>query len=207
MTRSLRTSVLAAAAILILSACSASVNIGEGDTGATGTTGTTGSTDTGTTGGNTYEGNGVSFSYPEDWQELESTGVQASTGGELWTVLVGPGPGADTVILTGYPLQQEVNESNVADVEAEIVSTLTSLSQQAGGAFDGELTEAEMGGLPGFEGSLTANGPDGQAVTSTVVLVFDGSIEYFLNCQYEPDGEAEVQAACEQVRSSFQVTG
>jgi hypothetical protein len=60
-------------------------------------------------------------------------------------------------------------------------------------------------GLPAIQLEATAINVNGVETKSHVVLVYDGNIEYFLNCQYTPDGEAEMTAGCDQVVASFQV--
>jgi hypothetical protein len=37
--------------------------------------------------------------------------------------------------------------------------------------------------------------------------VFNGTSEYLLNCQYTADTKAEILTGCDQIVSTFQVTG
>ncbi|HXB49178.1 MAG TPA: hypothetical protein VNW50_15560, partial [Streptosporangiaceae bacterium] len=47
---------------------------------------------------------------------------------------------------------------------------------------------------------------DGTRYTSTIVFAFNGTIEYFVNCQYTAAKAAEVTRACDQVVGSFHVS-
>src|SRR3712207_8516399 len=49
-----------------------------------------------------------------------------------------------------------------------------------------------------------SRGPSGQVVQSRVVLAFDRDVEYFLNCQYEPDARSEILARSEEHTSELQ---
>jgi hypothetical protein len=74
---------------------------------------------------------------------------------------------------------------------------------------DGELTAAPtpmtLDGLPGFryEGSLV--NVDGVRVQARVIRAFDGLTEYYLYCQFTPEGADEMKRGCEQVVESFRV--
>ena len=46
---------------------------------------------------------------------------------------------------------------------------------------------------------------DGTRYTSTIVLAFNGTTEYFVNCQYTAAKAAGVMRACDQVVGSFHV--
>lgn len=62
-----------------------------------------------------------------------------------------------------------------------------------------------VAGLPAIRLEATAINLDGVETKSHVVLVYDRKTEYFLNCQYTPDGAAEMTAGCDHVVASFQV--
>jgi hypothetical protein len=40
----------------------------------------------------------------------------------------------------------------------------------------------------------------------TLVFVFNGTMEYFVDCQYAPEAAASVQRACNQVLNTFRVS-
>ena len=47
---------------------------------------------------------------------------------------------------------------------------------------------------------------DGTRYTSTIVLVFNGTTEYLVNCQYTAAKAAAVTRACDQVVGSFHIS-
>jgi hypothetical protein len=60
-------------------------------------------------------------------------------------------------------------------------------------------------GLPALRLEATARDPAGVRVRSRSILVFDGTIEYFVDCQVTTEGAEEMKRGCDQVVSSFQV--
>jgi hypothetical protein len=46
---------------------------------------------------------------------------------------------------------------------------------------------------------------DGQPLQSRMIFVFDGTTEYFLNCQFTRERAEEIKRGCEQVVKSFHV--
>jgi hypothetical protein len=66
--------------------------------------------------------------------------------------------------------------------------------------------ERPVAGLLAIRLEATAINVDGVQTKSHVVLVYDGKTEYYLNCQYTPDGATEMKAGCDQAVASFQVS-
>lgn len=186
--RDLHAVALAAALALVLAACSAEVNVDVGGGDAS-----------------TYSDNGVSFDYPGDWDEISLEEKAASTGTEVWSAAFGPST-TSFVAVTAYQVNVEVTESNIGDLLPEIRSTIASISEQAGGEVLTDFTRSDMGGLPGYAVETTAVVPGGTDVRSVLVLAFDGTIEYFVNCQFTEDAETEIREGCDLIRSSFEVT-
>lgn len=165
-------------------------------------------------GAGSYEDNGVAFEYPKDWVETSEKTVGAQVGDELWSTGAGPIPEdgnteeltADVVLVTAYRLTQEVNEENVATIEPELRGVLDQLVEQSGTSWPGELSRRTVDGSPAFvaEG-VEAVGPQQQPVESRVVFVFDGTTQYFINCQYEPPLRSEILAGCDQVLDTFSI--
>jgi hypothetical protein len=54
-----------------------------------------------------------------------------------------------------------------------------------------------------FEASALAT--EGVRVQSRLVVVFDGTTEYALNCQFTPEAAEEMKQGCDQVVESFKV--
>lgn len=66
-------------------------------------------------------------------------------------------------------------------------------------------TSVTIDGLPGlsWEGSLV--NVDGVTVQSRFTSLWDGSTEYWMNCQFTPEHAEEMKRGCDQVEESFQV--
>jgi hypothetical protein len=194
--------VTAAAALglaLLLAACTATGDAG----GAPAVTETAGGLLEATA---SYDDNGVTLEYPAEWRTLDQTTQAASVGNELWSQGFGPSEtGANVAILKAYQLQLDVTDVPAEDLMAEIDATLDRLTEQTGGSRVGEVTASNLGSLSGFEATVNSTGPSGQLVESRVVFAFDRDVEYFLNCQYEPDARSEIIAGCDTIQRSFAV--
>jgi uncharacterized RDD family membrane protein YckC len=152
----------------------------------------------------TYRGHGVSFVYPGDWQQ-ENDRLTSNRGAQqLWTTSVGPGTPLDAVTVTAYLLTREVTAGDIGSVIPE----LQSLARQLFGQFKGSLQKgpgkSTVGGLPAvlFDGAGTVHGT---RVISTLVFIFDGSTEYYVDCQRTNAQSVNVAHGCVQVVSSFRV--
>lgn len=154
-----------------------------------------------------YSDNGVSFDYPVEWRLLDQTGATSSTGGDqLWTQALGLGVSeASVVIVSAYQLRLDVSKVPPDQLKTEIDATLDQLAQQAGGSRVGGLTEASLGSLDGYEATIDATSPAGADVQSRVVFGFDRDLEYYVNCQYEPDARTVILDGCDTIQDSFAV--
>jgi PsbP-like protein len=154
---------------------------------------------------NTFEGHGISFDYPDDWNEAEETSTAVSSGNQRWSESFGIDEN-NFVTLTEYEVNIDVSDENIADLEGEIGQTIEGLTQQAGGTVEEGPSEVTMGGLPGFRFKLSGVEAEGGTVDSSIVLVFDGTTEYFLNCQFTAEHRDEIDEGCTQIIDSFEVT-
>lgn len=154
---------------------------------------------------NSYLGNGVSFDYPSEWTELSLTDASASSGEANWQVGVGPGPGDNVAIMSEFTLTQSVTADNIAQAEPATTETVSGLFTQAGGAMTSGPEQGSMGGLPTlvYTGTLTLESAEAQ---STIVMAFDGTTQYFLNCQATADMLDAMLLGCEQMSNTFQQT-
>jgi uncharacterized RDD family membrane protein YckC len=154
-------------------------------------------------GAQTYRGNGVSFDYPAGWGEgaIES---RAETGGdELWEVAFVL-DGASLVSVAAYRLNMPVTAENLDAATAEFEGVVRELVDQLGGTVQAgpeEITAAGNLGLR-FQGTATV---DGTPFESTLVFIFDGTTEYYLNCQYTAEWAEEIERGCEQIVGTFTV--
>ena len=154
---------------------------------------------------NSFEGHGISFDYPGDWDEAEETSTAVSSGNQRWSESFGI-DGNNFVTVTEYEVNIEVGDENISELEQEIGQTIEDLTQQAGGSVDEGPSEVTMGGLPGFRFELSGVEAEGGTVDSSIVLAFDGTTEYFLNCQFTDEHSDEIDEGCTQIIDSFEVT-
>jgi hypothetical protein len=195
-----RSPTLAPAALLLaaLAACSSSVTVTGGSSPSAGGSASAPSS---------YDDNGVAFDYPSSWSLLKQTGGTSTTGGnQLWSQAVGPGASeSSVVIVSAYQLRLDVSKVAPEQLKTEIDATLDQLAQQAGGSRIGSLENATLGSLPGYQATINAQSPSGEAVQSRVVFGFDRDVEYYVNCQYEPDARTPILSGCDAIQGSFAV--
>lgn len=148
--------------------------------------------------------NGVTYEYPNSWQPQPSVTTGAEQGNRAWQQAVGP-DATSVAILSQYSLTAEVTADNLEQFRAEVATTLQNLAAQSGGTTIGPVTPESTAGFPGFTAALTVTDAAGQALNSTVWLFFDGTTEYFLNCQYAPEQQSELIPGCNTIRATFKV--
>ena len=153
--------------------------------------------------GQTFSDHGVTFSYPDSWKTITGTTTTASAGSATWSESVGVSP-IDLVLVSEYPLAVTVDPMNMDPIEVEATNTIGGLFKQGGGTMESGPTRSTMGGFPSLEYTGTVKAPDGTLVSSRVILAFNGTTEYFVNCQSTDAQKAEISAGCDQVVASFQ---
>lgn len=156
-------------------------------------------------GDKTFEGDGFSFTYPEDWEQREVGAGAAEVGNSISSFTFAPSRGANGLTVEVYRLRFGVTEDNIDSVEGEVAAVTEEIFRQAGGRVTDGPTRVTIAGHPGYSATGTGMTPQGARVESRVNLLFDGATEYFLNCQYTPSGAEEMKQGCDQVVQSFQV--
>jgi hypothetical protein len=140
---------------------------------------------------NTFEREGVSFTYPENWGEAEYEAVDpAAVFGTAFT--------PEENSLTG--LIFEISRGDVTVTEKNIDDVLA----DAAGALDPSTegpSRLTVGGLPAIR--FVSHPQAG--LTRRVTFVFDGTTIYALNCAFTPERAEEMKRGCEQVVTSFAV--
>ncbi len=157
-----------------------------------------------------YRDHGVSFDFPTTWQRGVTQEAEASAGNEdvQWSTAVGPAGsagGVDAVLIFTYRLNLPVTPEVMDAAEAEFTSLLGQLADQVDGSVTaGPQRFSTPQELPGLRYQM-AGTIDGVRYESSLILIFDGTTEYFINCQYTASLAAEIQRGCEQVVSSLRV--
>ena len=159
-----------------------------------------------TSAGGTYQGQGVSFNYPVAWTDSGTRYRQSSTGEHfLWRTAVTPGTPYDGVIVTAYPVSQTLAAQNIGALIPALESDVKHVFGEAGGGLQAGPEKITMAGKPAVRFRATGVMADGTRYTSTIVFAFNGTTEYFVNCQYTAAKAAAVTRACDQVVGSFHV--
>ena len=148
------------------------------------------------------DGGTFSFRYPAEWQPLTLTDTGATAGTQLSSESVGLDE-VNFATLAVYQLPEPVTENRLDDLEPEVVAVIRSVAEEAAGRITSGPTDVRMGGLPGFRFEITAEASGGVAVRSTLVLVFQERLEYFLNCQRTSARDGEMRSGCDQIMRTF----
>jgi uncharacterized RDD family membrane protein YckC len=151
-------------------------------------------------GAQTYRGHGVSFDYLAGWEELPKF---RAGGGEQWSAAVAAAD-LDLVVVTSYAPVGPVTAENLDAAKSEFEGLVQQLADQGGGTVQAGPEEVTVDGKPGLRFRLTGI-LDGTPYQSTLVLVFDGTTMYEINCQHTTEKADEIERGCEQILRTFKV--
>ncbi len=164
----------------------------------------------GTSNEKSFKKHGVAFNYPKSWQPAKFAGLSAQNASGLWTeAFKPPSPSkADMIFLTEYRTPVAITLQNRAIYASEIAASVTSVAKQAGGALLAGPTLVSMGGLPGYGFRISAKTVSGLDSESRILLVWNGTTEYYLNCQHQVSGEFanEIESGCKTIVGSFELS-
>lgn len=158
----------------------------------------------GGSGDKTFEGDGYSFTYPGGWEQYEGSGAPG-VGRSVSSVAFAPTAGGNGLTLTVYRLPAAITEDNIGSFAGEIRTVTEQVFHAGGGRLLEGPTRVNVAGLPAFTASGTGVTPSGTRVRSRIDLAFDGTTEYFFNCQFTFDHAEEIQQGCSTVLESFQL--
>lgn len=141
---------------------------------------------------------GVAFEYPEDWKRIgpASSGIAAAS--PQWTVVVGV-DGSNLVSLGAYHLAFPVTEANFEQFADDLTKRVTEAARNAGGRLVEGAETTTLGGLPALRFRIS-----GDKREHRVVVAFDGTTEYLLECRSTEELRDEIDEGCDQVVESFE---
>ncbi len=151
----------------------------------------------------TFDENGfaISFRYPGDLERTEDVDIAQSAGQASETVALASSSD-NAIFVQRYDLQRSVTPEDGPAVKEELDSVLADL---AGSSLEGERIDVEGAALAfRYEIPRLSEPEDGR---STIVALFEGDVEYFLNCQSVPDGREELDEACDQAIDTLRIKG
>lgn len=151
----------------------------------------------------TFEGDGYpfTFEYPGDWGTASDISVNNEVSSGNASNLKGVGPADDNgIFLATYTTSEPITDQNIDQAKAALDRLVAQADPSAKG------TVGEVGGFPSVSFDAVPVSDPSDAETNVVAL-FDGTSEYFINCQWTSDHEDEVKDACDQLRSTLKKTG
>jgi hypothetical protein len=166
-------------------------------------------------GGGRYEETGlnITFSIPDGFAVAHNLATAKSAGSKP-VDQAGVGPTIDCpegahqqtctdpnnlIVVQRFNLNPgaSITAKNIGSVKAELDGVIGNL---AGKTVSGH--EAEYGGLPGYEYVVDLTDPvQGR---SRIAVLFDGGVEYLVNCQSTPDSVDRIEKACRTVLDSIE---
>ena len=153
----------------------------------------------------TFNGHNVSFSYPAGWQPIPIGQESGSQGTPLWSEAFGVDD-ASFVLVRQYNQTLAITASNIDQHTSELTAQIQALYTQAGGSMQSGPTKLTMGGFPALGYSGTAVNPSAVSVKDRIVLAFNGTTEYFVNCQSTGTSTSTVDAGCDEIISTFRAS-
>jgi hypothetical protein len=163
-------------------------------------------TQTGEADTQTFSGHGVSFDYPGDWQALGPASFQVNSGDVAWSESFGVEAGSNGAIVTEYALKKDVSSVSEADLRTELDNLFNSTVDQAGGSITEPISSTTVNGTPGYRVSFTST-TGGVDLTTDMVLIFQGTQQWNIQCQYTADQQDTILPGCQDIWNSFTIGG
>ncbi|MGD0165802.1 MAG: hypothetical protein ABSC51_00730 [Gaiellaceae bacterium] len=161
-------------------------------------------------GNHTFSGHGVSFHYPRSWKQVTLAGESAQNAGGTWTETFQPPSSskADVLFVSQYQTPVAITEKTLSTYAKNVTASVENVASQAGGSVLAGPTQVSMGGLPGYEYRISAKTIHGFSSESRILLVWNGTTEYYLNCQHQTGGSSakEIERGCKMVIESFKAS-
>ncbi len=149
-------------------------------------------------GGGRYEESGfdITFTIPSGFRIAHDIRVSKSAGASPVDRAAVSLDQDNLVIIQRYNLNVAITSSNLASFKNEVDRVIGNL---AGKKVAGH--EVEYGNLPGYEYVISLAEPaQGE---SRLAVLFDGMVEYLVNCQSTPEKRDKVEKGCRTVLDSI----
>jgi hypothetical protein len=143
------------------------------------------------------DGFDITFDYPEDMDLREEVTVNESAGAEATETVALAFDEDDAIVVQRFDLNIEITDENLAMAKTELDGVIAQIDPEAG---SGE--PVDVGGFPGFEYDLALEQPEG--ARSRYTVIFDGDVEYIINCQATDERREDMAAACETALGSVE---
>ncbi|HEX2024693.1 MAG TPA: hypothetical protein VHF00_08295, partial [Acidimicrobiales bacterium] len=139
----------------------------------------------------------ISFKYPGYLKRGRVTEVAESAGGEPVAQTALAIDEANAIFLAKYEVNAEVDEDNIAAFAPRVDELVQQLT---GEPVSGQTTR--VGGFPAirYDDVDLTTPPQGQ---SRLVFLFDGAVEYLVNCQSTPEERDAITRGCDRVLTTM----
>lgn len=141
---------------------------------------------------------GLAFEYPEDWSRIRAESSGIAEASPRWTAAVGV-DGGNLVSLGAYHLAFPVTRANFERFADDLTTRVTRAAREAGGQLVEGAETTTLGGLPALGFRIS-----GDERENRVVVAFDRTTEYLLECRSTADLHDEINEGCDQVVESFE---
>lgn len=146
-----------------------------------------------------YEETGlnITFKIPGGFHVAHDLSISKSSGANAADQAAVAIDEDNLIIVQRYNLNASVTKDNLSNFKGEVDKVIGTL---AGKAVSGH--EVEYGGLPGYEYVIDIDQPaQGQ---SRLAVLFDGNVEYLVNCQSTPEQRDKVEKGCRTALDSIE---
>ena len=146
----------------------------------------------------------ITFEYPDEMNEADNVTI-ASGAGSSAKATAGIGYGEkntrDVIIVQRYDLRVPIEADNLERAKAELDPVVAQISPGAPKGDTGEIR-----GFPSIDyRNLDVRQIDG--AETRLIALFDGDVEYLLNCQSTPKRKADIAKACQQALDTVERKG
>jgi hypothetical protein len=143
----------------------------------------------------------ITFEYPDEMNEADNVTI-ASGAGSSAKATAGIGYGRknakDVIIVQRYDLNLAINRGNLGRAKAELDPLVARISPGAPAGRTGEIR-----GFPSIDyRGLRVREIDG--ARTRLIALFDGDVEYLVNCQSTPKRRDDIERACRQVLDTIE---
>ena len=133
----------------------------------------------------------LTFKYPDNFKSVEASKPSRSAGGEPVAHTALAIDEANAIFVARYDLEAAVTSDNLPSIVPEVDSLVSQLAAEPARG-----RTIVVGGLPAIEYDDVdlEEPPEGK---SRLVAIFDGPVEYMLNCQSTPEERKEITRGCD----------
>jgi hypothetical protein len=148
-----------------------------------------------------FRAHGVAFEYPGDWQRMDAATSRIAQARPRWTAAVGVNEN-NLVSLGAYHLAFPVTRANFEQFAEELTNRVAKVARDTNSRLVGDAETTTLGDLPGFRFRIS-----GAKRENRLVIAFDGTTEFLLECRRTEEFRDEIDEGCEQVVKSFERIG